>query len=108
MISVYITHPNQDHANRIVGVLLEENLIACANSWEIQSQYRWEGKMVNEKEIATLCKTTLESWTPLVIRVKELHEYDVPCIEKWDTEASDGFRNWVTQSTKNYSNHSKS
>lgn len=78
---VYITAGNREEAVCIGRVLVEERLAACVNILgEIESLYRWEGAVQQDKEFAFIAKTMEDKVEALAQRVAELHSYETPCI----------------------------
>ncbi len=89
-----------DEARRISRALVEERLVACANSWPITSVFRWEGALEQSAEAATLCKTRTALVPAVVRRVKELHSYEVPGITSWKIdEGWADYLDWVRRET---------
>jgi periplasmic divalent cation tolerance protein len=97
MLLVYTTHPNKEHAQKIVAALLEEQLIVCANVFPVTSSYKWEGEIKQEDEVVAILKTTEANWEKVKKNVEELHEYKVPCILRWGVESNEAFARWVDQ-----------
>jgi periplasmic divalent cation tolerance protein len=78
-IVVLITAPNREEAGRIAEMLVSTRLAACVQILpEIQSIYRWQGKVVREMEILLVGKTTRDQFEDLVGRVTALHSYETP------------------------------
>lgn len=75
---VLITAPSQDEARQIASTLVEEHLAACVNVIQIESIYRWDGKICTDPEWQLIVKTQLDVFPELERRVLELHSYDVP------------------------------
>ncbi|HUL61856.1 MAG TPA: divalent-cation tolerance protein CutA [Methanocella sp.] len=97
---VYIASRDMDEARRISRALVEERLVACANSWPITSVFRWEGALEEGAEAATLCKTKTALVPAVVRRVRELHSYEVPCITSWKIDGGwAGYLDWVRRET---------
>ena len=82
MVSViYSTIGNIEDARRIATILVEEELVACVNIIpEIESVYRWKGKIENDPEVVIIAKTTDQNVKKTIQRLKVLHSYDVPDI----------------------------
>jgi len=78
-IVVFVTMKDDQEAAAIGRRLLEEKLIACANTVKgIKSAFWWEGKIDNADETLLILKTTLELFPKIEKLVKSLHSYDVP------------------------------
>ena len=81
-VMVYITTKSEEEASRIGETLVRERLAACANVIpEIQSTYWWKGKLENEGETALLLTSVQDNAQRIIDRVRELHSYEVPCID---------------------------
>ncbi|MFU8868857.1 divalent-cation tolerance protein CutA [Natronococcus sp.] len=100
MPTVYVTAP-PEAAERIAETLLEERLAACVNELSTTSTYRWEGEIHRDEESVLLAKTTDDAYDELVDRVRELHPYDVPCIERFDeVHVLESFAEWRADSVE--------
>ena len=77
----YITCTNTKEAKKISSVLVRKKLIACANIFNnIQSVFSWKNKVNFSKEVIIMGKTTKKLQTKIILEVKKIHSYDVPCI----------------------------
>ena len=95
MILIYVTHPSSKHAISMIDVLIEEKLIACANVHPITSFYKWEGQVVEEKEIVSILKSFPDKREKLIARITELHSFEIPCILTWDASANIPYEKWL-------------
>jgi len=100
IINIYATFPNLKTAKKIASVLLKKRLIACANFFPIKSSYWWQGKIVNDQEIAAIFKTKKENWQKVKNEIKKLHPYKIPLIEGWKTESNLEYEKWVEREVK--------
>lgn len=99
--TVYITSRDLEEARRIGLALVQEKLAACVNYFPIQSIYRWQGKVEEKAEVALLVKTRQSLVQKLIQRTKELHSYDVPCIESWPIDSGyPPYLQWIEESTQ--------
>lgn len=97
--SIYLTFPTEQHAMRICEVLLEKQLIACANLFPVHSLYRWKGELCDEKEWAAVLKGRSEQYDIIEKAVIEMHPYDVPCIVKYDiVQGHRPYLDWINES----------
>ena len=100
MPTVYITAPPSD-ADAIAERLVEERLAACVNRFDTTSTYRWDGEIHRDDEELLLAKTTDDAYGELVDRVREIHPYDVPCIERFDEDdVLESFAEWRADSVE--------
>ena len=99
--TLYMTADNEEEVRRIAHVLVEEKLIACANIIpSILSVYCWEGNIEEAMEVAVLMKTRRCLAKKAIMRITELHSYDIPCVTVWDvSDVQPDYQNWVYQNT---------
>ena len=98
-IVVLMTAPNDEEAGRIAEMLVSKRLAACVQVLpEMQSIYRWQGKIQREKEVLLLAKTTQAQFTELEARVRALHSYETPEIIALPvTAASEPYLMWLLE-----------
>jgi|SRR5699024_888966 len=101
---VYITTSTKDEAKKIGRKLVEERLTACVNIMDgMESIYRWEGKIEEDRECVLIAKTTHHNINALTERVKELHSYDCPCIISLplsEQEGNEAYQQWLIRETR--------
>jgi len=95
MIVVYITNPSKEKAKELAKHLLKKRIIACANIFQSNSIYWWDGEISDESEYILVAKTVEENFAALRHEVLEFHEYQVPCIIKFPVTANQQFVQWV-------------
>lgn len=96
---IYVTAPKKK-AKEIAQRLVEEKLVACVNILEIDSVYRWEGRLCEEKECALILKTRKTLADKVIKRVRELHPYELPCILLLPVSGGlQEFIRWISEST---------
>ncbi len=101
-IVVYITASSVQEAKKIGRKLVEEKLAACANIISpINSIYRWQGKICDDKEALIILKTKKILFKKIENKVKALHSYEVPeVIAIPIIEGSDKYLSWLKNETK--------
>ena len=77
-IVVSCTCPDQETAERIADILMDQRLAACVQTYPITSQYRWEREVHLDQEIMLTIKTTAERYPALESAIAEVHPYEVP------------------------------
>lgn len=101
MIFIYIVCANRTEARSIGKACLEKRLVACANYFPMESIYRWQGKIVQNKEYALILKTRKENFTKVKSLAKKLHSYQVPCICSWRADQVEkNYLEWVKNESK--------
>jgi periplasmic divalent cation tolerance protein len=99
-IVVFITAPTQEEARILADKLVETQLAACVQVLpEMESVYRWEGKVERQNEHLLIAKTTSERFAELDTAVRELHSYDTPEIVSFRlTAVSSEYLRWLQES----------
>jgi len=78
-IIVFITAANGEEATRLAEMLVGAHHAACVQILpEIESVYRWQGKIERQAEVLLLVKTTRSKFEDLEREVRALHSYDTP------------------------------
>lgn len=99
-IVVFITAPTQAEARLLAARLVETQLAACVQILpEMESVYRWQGKVERQNEHLLIAKTTSERFAELESEVRALHTYDTPEIVSFPlTEGSPEYLRWLQDS----------
>ena len=99
---VLTTCGSQEEAQRIAHELVQRRLAACVNIVpQIESVYRWQGKVETAPEWLLLIKTTAAAFDRLRQALSELHSYDIPeCIEIGIEDGSAKYLEWIAESVK--------
>ncbi len=79
-IVVLVMCGNVREAKRIARKLVEQRLAACVNALEaqVQSTYRWKGRVETAREFLLLIKSSRKLFPRLRREIERLHSYDVP------------------------------
>ncbi|HVC20423.1 MAG TPA: divalent-cation tolerance protein CutA [Vicinamibacterales bacterium] len=78
-VLVLTTLPIEADAEAFAARLVEERLAACvAIHAEMQSVYRWDGRVTRDRERQLVIKTAAARTDALLARLRELHPYDLP------------------------------
>lgn len=101
MFLIYTTYPDSETAQQITNELLDQRLIACANTLPIESAYWWQGAICREGETAVLLKTSAAKRQLLEKHYLALHPYDVPCFVYWEAHANADYEAWIEEMTSN-------
>ena len=99
MLLIYTTHPSKAHAEKISKALLESRLIACANIFPIGSIYWGDEKIESNDEFVAILKTQESKADEVEKKIKELHDYKVPCIIRFSAQSNPEFETWCSQET---------
>jgi periplasmic divalent cation tolerance protein len=99
---VLSTAGSEDEARRIAQHLVEHRLAACVNIVpQIESVYRWQGKMESSREWLLLIKTSSERFSAVRDAIHELHSYDLPeCIVVNIENGSAEYLQWLESSVR--------
>jgi periplasmic divalent cation tolerance protein len=78
-IVVFMTAANGEEATRLAEMLVGAHLAACVQILpEIESVYRWQGKIERQSEVLLIAKTTRGKFDDVEREVRALHSYDTP------------------------------
>ena len=78
-IVVFMTAANGEEAARLADMLVGAHLAACVQILpEMESVYRWQGKIERQSEVLLLAKTTTSKLEELEREVRALHSYEAP------------------------------
>ncbi len=104
ILFAYITAPSAEEARRIGKTLVEERLAACVNILpQMESWYRWQGKLENAHEAVLIAKTKSGLREALQRRVLELHPYDCPCVVFLPVSGGNrDYLEWITRETQEH------
>jgi len=93
---IYATAPSKSEARRIARHLLDKKLIVCSNIFSgITSVYRWQGKILEEKEHVIIAKTAETNYEKVKKEVEKIHPYDIPCVFRIPVEANRKYSEWL-------------
>src|SRR3982751_3357712 len=78
-IIVFMTAASGEEATRLADMLIGAHLAACVQILpEMESVYRWQGKIERQAEILLIAKTTVDRFPELEREVRALHSYETP------------------------------
>lgn len=95
------TFPEKKTAKRIAKLLVEKRLAACAQTFPIDSVYRWQGEVFEEGEIKLIIKTKTALFDEVAAVIKANHSYEVPEIVQTPiTGGTPEYLKWISDSTQ--------
>ena len=99
-IVVFITAAHSEEAARLADLLLERRLAACVQILpEMESVYRWQGKVERQKEVLLIAKTIKSRFDELESSVRAIHSYETPEIVALPLEAGSApYLEWLNSS----------
>ncbi len=99
-IVVLMTAANGEEAARLADMLIGAHLAACVQILpEMESVYRWKGKIERQPEILLLAKTSRSKFEDLEREVRALHSYETPEIIALPiVAASSPYLDWLNAS----------
>ena len=101
-VVILVTASSRRECRKIARRLIEEKLAACVNiSQPIQSVYRWEGKVENNREFLMFIKTTRDLFPQIKAEIDLIHSYHTPeiiCLPIIDGSAN--YLQWVGDSVR--------
>ena len=99
---VLSTAGSEDEARKIARHLVEHQLAACVNiAPQIESIYRWQGKVESSQEWLLLIKTTAERFPAVRNALLQMHSYELPeCIAIGVEDGSAEYLEWIERCVK--------
>ncbi|HEV7684596.1 MAG TPA: divalent-cation tolerance protein CutA [Pyrinomonadaceae bacterium] len=96
-IAVFITAPNSEEAAQLAEMLVDKRLAACVQIMrELQSIFRWQGKVEWQREVLLIAKTVSSKFAELESEVIKLHSYETPEIVAFPlTHGSRPYLEWL-------------
>ena len=93
----YITHESKEHAQTFVEQLIQQKLIACGNSYPIDSVYLWQARMQKDDEYVSLLKSLPAKKDEVIKTIERIHPYETPCILTWEVECNEAYAQWIAE-----------
>ena len=99
---VLSTAGSKDEAEKIARALVERGLAACVNIIpQVQSIYRWQGKVEEAQEFLLLIKTVGSAFEQVRDTINQLHSYELPeCISLEIADGSLAYLEWIEDSVQ--------
>jgi len=101
-VVIFVTAASLGEGKKIARHLVETKLAACVNILQpMESVYRWEGKIAEEREFLLIIKSTGELFPEIEAEISKIHSYDTPeiiCLPV--IEGSRNYLQWVSDSVK--------
>ena len=93
-----MTAGSVDEANRLADMLVDKRLAACVQIMpEMESVYRWQGKVERQREVLLVAKTLSSKFAELEREVVKLHSYETPEIVAFPlTAGSAPYLEWLS------------
>jgi len=97
---VLSTAGSLEEARKIARHLVEQRLAACVNVVpQVESVYRWQGKVESAQEWLLLIKTTAALFESVRAAIRQIHSYDLPeCIALTIAEGGVEYLAWIGES----------
>jgi periplasmic divalent cation tolerance protein len=101
-VVIMVTARSRRECRKIARRLVEEKLAACVNITQpVQSVYRWEGKVTQDKEFLMFIKTKRALFPEIRVEISLIHSYHTPeiiCLPIID--GSPNYLQWLGESVR--------
>jgi periplasmic divalent cation tolerance protein len=100
-VMVWTTIAAAANAVELASALVGEGLAACVNVLpEMDSVYRWKGRIEVDRERQVIMKTTADRVPRIRTRLQQLHSYEIPeLLVLRIVDGSDAYLRWIREST---------
>ncbi len=93
---ILTTTDDQKVAKILSESLIESGLAGCIQIDEVQSYYKWAGKLHNDHEFRLMIKAACSHYDDIVSLIKLKHNYQLPQIVKLDiNNGSQEYIQWL-------------
>jgi len=101
-LQIFTTIDNETKAKEIAKRVVKKKLAACVQiSSPVNSIYRWEGKIIEDKEWLLIFKSSKKLYDELEGEIKKAHTYDVPEILAMPVvKGNEDYLNWLKKELK--------
>ena len=101
IIAVFTTVDSAEGAQAIATALVKSKLAACVQVSEINSVYRWQGVIQEDREYRVMAKTLAKRYADVEAAIRELHPYDLPAIFAVPlTDVFPPYAEWVAENAE--------
>ncbi|MEN9343240.1 MAG: divalent-cation tolerance protein CutA [Chlamydiota bacterium] len=99
VVYLFWTCRDKGEAKKIIHGLFEKHLIACATIIpEVESVYRWEGKIEESHEVKVILKTVSDHFVAIEDYILSHCSYEIPEISQIDLSNGHlSYLSWVIQ-----------
>lgn len=100
ILGVVTTVGSREEARRLAQGLLQARLAACVQlDPEVESHYRWDGRLCAQPEVRLVLKTSPDRLQHIQAWLAEHHPYELPQLVWQRLAASPAYAAWVRQET---------
>jgi len=99
-IQIETTFEKREDAEKLVDILLDNNLIACAHFCDITAVYVWEGKRYKDPQVLLKVNTQEILYHDCEKLIKKNHPDKVPHILVTQANGSKEYLSWIDGSVK--------
>ena len=94
------TVPSRLMANQIAKELIERDLAACISIKQIQSIYKWQGNIEENKEFEITIKSLPENLNRITLILKDRVTYEIPQLIYKIFDSENSYFQWIKESIK--------
>ncbi len=101
-IQIQWTRPSIEEARDIAFLLIAKKLAACINIGpQVESIYKWEGKMQTHMELKVLIKTQVGRFEEIKALIESKSSYDVPAIVAFPIKMGNkSYLDWIKRQSQ--------
>ena len=96
---LFLTCADKKEANKIIKLLLNKKLVACAKKMPVSSSFLWKGKIDSDNEALVMMESIESKFDEIEKEVRKHHSYDTFVLVSLPvTKASRGVIDWIKES----------
>ena len=99
MSILYTTFPTLKEAKYVIREIMNMRLAACANLFNgSETLYLSDNEICETNEVSAIIKTESKLVDEVMLQIKKMHSYDVPCIVEIPIlKVDQSYISWVTK-----------
>ena len=95
IIQIFLNASSREELDTITESLLTKKLIACADTFPVESSYWWKGKIAREKRWQAIAFTRADKKSGIIELVEKSHSDEVPAIIFLPIEMNKKCSDWI-------------
>ena len=96
MVFIYTTCATSEEAKRLSKLIIDKKLGACVDSWNVESMYYWNNKLIEAPHVMLMISTFESNLETVNDLISEHHSYSTPIIAGVDVRRINrAYKEWM-------------